>query len=135
MASQPEHTLYEKTYQFLIIHINRHILQTQLHSFTNCSRNVETGAHSAFCLIALLLLFSVKGRKRKGSCTNKFSSIYWLQSVRQGFLFCVPQRHSAFQLPHLHTQTHTHTLIYIQGEFKMFSIKFIKDGSSYKTKK
>lgn len=91
--------------------------QAQSHRPLRRFRDRETGAHGALCLIALLLLFSVKGKERKGSCANKFSSIHRLHLVRQGLLLCVPQRHSASQLPHLHTYTHTHAFIYIQGEF------------------
>lgn len=94
-------------------HIFTHTVETQ-ESLTDRRAGLETGRQvHTFCLTALPLLFSVKGRERKGSCTNKFSSIHRLHLVRQGLLLCVARRHSASQLPHIHA----HTLIYIQREY------------------
>ena len=98
--------------EFTCIHLHSMESQTESHRPLKRLGDSKTGAHCALCLIALLLLFSVRGRERKGSCANKFSSIHRLHLVRQGLLLCVPRRHSASQLPHLHTHTHTHIHLY-----------------------
>lgn len=87
--------------------------------------DLETDAIGAPCLIASLLLFSVKGKERKGIFTNKFSSIHWLHLVRQGLLLCVPRRHSASQLPRLdtHTRTRVHAQVHLYSERILNALK------------